>query len=246
MTPQNIDHNNTFPCTFLCHAQHGLIIAFEKWLKNSFKLSRAKKTKSLFDAVDLYTLQCTERGERGVMAKRGLRASKLWLPLILGFTLKCVRVCICGCVFVSVSMALCMCVCVFVCVSYLAIEQLFGQSGGAASDLPHILRYQLSFTSLVRPPFFGMKPSLETSNKNWETRLFSSFWRHHQLSFCLLWLKYLLTQFGYEVHEEWEMKLIFSPPSNIVVCTILILAVKRPNPIQSWKVSFSSKSAISS
>ena len=52
-----------------------------------------------------------------------------------------VCVCICGCVCVSlaVSMALCMCVCVFVCVSYLAIEQLFGQSGGAASHLPHQL-----------------------------------------------------------------------------------------------------------
>ena len=175
------------------------------------------------------------------MAKRGLRASKLWLPLILGFTLKCVRVCICGCVFVSVSMSLCMCVCVFLCVSYLAIEQLFGQSGAAASDLPHQLTsWDISSrspasTSSVRPPFFGLKPSLETSNKNWETRLFSSFWRHHQLSFCLLWLKYLLTHFGSKVHEEWEMKLIFPPPSNIVACTILILAVKRPNPIQSWK-----------
>ena len=44
---------------------------------------------------------------------------------------------VCVCVSVAVCMALCICVCVFVCVSYLAIEQLFGQSGGAASHLPH-------------------------------------------------------------------------------------------------------------
>ena len=53
-------------------------------------------------------------------------------------------------------MALCMCVCVFVCVSYLAIEQLFGQSGAAASDLPHQLTsWDISSRSPAPPPWSG-------------------------------------------------------------------------------------------
>ena len=65
-------------------------------------------------------------------------------------------VCISGCVYGFVYVCLCFCVCV----SYLAIEQLFGQSGGAASHLPHQLTSKdissRSPSSSVRPPFFGV------------------------------------------------------------------------------------------
>ena len=120
--------------------------------------------------------------------------------------------CVCVCVYGFVYVCLCFCVCVLS--GHRTIIRPIWWCGQRPSTPAHILRYQLSFTrptSSVRPPFFGMKPSLETSNKNWETRLLSSFWRHHQLSFCLLWLKYLLTHFGSEVHEEWEMKFIYPP-----------------------------------
>ena len=114
-----------------------------------------------------------------MMAKKGFEGIKAVAASQTSPRSVCVCVSVAVCLSVSVSMALCMCVCVFVCVSYLAIEQLFGQSGGAASHLPHHLTSKdissrSPNSSLGQATLFsGLKPSLETRNKNWDTRLLS-------------------------------------------------------------------------
>ena len=184
VTPQKIDHNNTFPCTFLCHAQHGLIIAFEDWLNFSFKISWAKKNpKFLSFAIDLYTVQCTEGAKvvwwpKGFEGIEAVAASYLRLhPEVCVCVCVCVSVAVCLCV--SVSMALCMCVCVFVCVCVLSGHRTIIRPiwwCGQRPSTPTTSHLKISAlvhpqpTSSVRPPFFGVwslhwKPATKTGKR---------------------------------------------------------------------------------
>ena len=86
-------------------------------MKNSFKISWAKKNpKSLFFAVDLYTVQrkmCD--GQKGFEGIEAVAASYLRLhPEVCACVSVAVWVCVCisGCVYGFVYVCLCFCVCV--------------------------------------------------------------------------------------------------------------------------------------
>ena len=132
-------------------------------MKNSFKISWAKKNpKSLFFAVDLYTVQLVRGGgERCVMAKKGFEGIKAVAASYLRLHPE-----VCACVYLLLCVCVCLCLWLCVCVSVFLCVCLIWPSNNYSANL--VVRPATFHTNshrkisalvhpaplLVRPPFF--------------------------------------------------------------------------------------------